>query len=281
MVGAQARRDQARFAMQRGVPSRRACALLQVARSTLRYAHRMPIRDQELRGRLRAVAQKHPRYGYRRVCAVLRGAGLLVNPKRVYRIWRAEGLGLPKRRPRRRIHGPCGQRPVPAHHPNHVWAYDFMHDTCANGQHLKILTVVDEWTRECLAVEVEARMTAAQVIIVLRRLFHKHGRPRFIRSDNGSEFVAQAIKSWLVQSGVETVYIDAGKPWQNGTNESFNGKLRDECLNLEWFRHRVEARVVIEQWRQHYNEQRPHSSLNYQTPAQTRTTYEQQQGLLR
>ncbi len=131
MVGAQAQREQARFALQRGVPSRRACALLQVARSTVRYAHRMPMRDQDLRERLRVVARKHPRYGYRRVCAVLRGTGLLVNPKRVYRVWRGAGLSLPNRRPRRRSHVPGGQRPVPAHHPNHVWAYDFIHETCA------------------------------------------------------------------------------------------------------------------------------------------------------
>jgi putative transposase len=279
MVGAQARREQARFAMHRGVPSRRACALLHIARSTLHYTHRMPIRDQELRERLHVVARKHPRYGYRRVCAVLRGAGMLVNAKRVYRVWRAAGLSLPKRRPRRRIQRTGVQRPVPAHHPNHVWAYDFVHDTCANGQKIKILTVVDEWTRECLALEVEARITAAQVIRVLNGLFQQYGCPTFLRSDNGPEFVAKAIKPWLARSGVEAVYIDAGKPWQNGTNESFNGKLRDECLNLEWFRHRLEARVIIEQWRRQYNEQRPHSSLSYRTPVQTRATSKAQQSL--
>ncbi len=282
MVGAHARRGsplgEARFAMRRGVPSRRACALLKVARSTLSYTSRMPARDQELRARLRVVARQHPRYGYRRVSAVLRGSGMLVNTKRVYRLWRAEGLCLPKRRPRRRIRSQGG-RPLSARHPNHVWAYDFVHDTCANGQKLKILTVVDEWTRECLAVEVDGRINAARVTEVLQRLIYQHGAPASIRSDNGPEFVAKAVKTWLAQTGIQTAYSDPGKPWQNGTNESFNGKLRDECLNLEWFRHRAEARVVIEQWRRHYNEQRPHSSLQYQTPAQARIKYYESQFL--
>jgi putative transposase len=209
----------------------------------------MPARDQALRARLRVLARQHPRYGYRRVCAMLRGSGMLVNAKRVYRLWRAEGVCVPKRRPRRRIR-PAEGRPRPADHPNHVWAYDFGHDTCANGQKLKILTVVDEWTREGLAAEVEGRITATRVIQVVQRLIQQYGAPSFIRSDNGPECVAQAVKTWLAQQGIQTVYIDGGKPWQNGTNESFNGKLRDECLNLEWFRHRREAQIVIEQWRQ-------------------------------
>jgi len=154
--------------------------------------------------------------------------------------------------------------------PNAVWAYDFIHDRCANGQKLKLLTIVDEWTRECLAIQVEGRMTARHVIAVLHELIRQYGAPAFIRSDNGPEFIARAVKAWLAASGVQTAYIDAGKPWQNGTNESFNGKLRDECLNFEWFRHQLEARIVIEQWRRHYNEQRPHSSLGYRTPAQAR-----------
>jgi putative transposase len=130
-----------------------------------------------------------------------------------------------------------------------------------------MLTVVDEWTRECLAIEVEARINSRAVIDVLSRLMSLRGHPEHLRSDNGPEFVSKAVKQWLSRSGVQTVYIDRGKPWQNGLNESFNGKLRDECLNLEWFRNRAEAKVVIEQWRRHYNERRPHSSLGYKTPA--------------
>ncbi len=273
MVSAQARREQVHFARRRGLSSRRACALLQVARSTLRYTSRMAARDQALRLQLEAVAQAHPRYGYRRVWAVVRADGSAVNVKRVYRIWRAAGLCLPKRRPRRRVRG-TGLRPLPAQHPNHIWAYDFVHDRCANGQKLKILTVIDEWTRECLALEVAGRISATRVLAVLDRLIARYGAPQFVRSDNGPEFVATAVKAWFAQHKLCTTYIDAGKPWQNGANESFNGKLRDECLNLEWFQHRVEARVVMEQWRCQYNEQRPHSSLGYRTPAQMRAAHE-------
>ncbi len=235
----------------------------------LRYTSRMVVRDQELSTQLRAVAREHPRYGYRRVWAVLRTAGMIVNAKRVYRLWQAIGLCVPQRRPRRRVRG-GGVRPLPAQHPNHMWAYDFVHDRCVNGQKLKILTVVDEWTRECLALEVDGRINASRVIDVLRQLIRQQGPPAYLRSDNGPEFVAKAIKAWLAQSDVQTAYIEAGKPWQNGTNESFNGKFRDECLNLEWFRHCLEARIVIEQWRRRYNEERPHSSLGYRTPAQAR-----------
>ncbi len=273
MVSAQARRDQARLAMQRGLSSRRACALFRIARSTLRYTSRMVARDQAVRMQLQTLAHIHPRYGYRRVWAIMRADGNAINVKRVYRIWRAAGLGVPKQRPRWRVRG-GGLRPLPAQQPNHVWAYDFVHDRCANGQKLKILTVVDEWTRECLALEVDGRITSRRVVDVLARLIDRYGAPQFVRRDNGPEFVAKAVNTWLTQSGVHTAYIDAGKPWQNGTNESFNGKLRDECLNLEWFRHRLEARTVMEHWRCQYNEYRPHSSLGYRTPAQMRAAQE-------
>jgi putative transposase len=153
---------------------------------------------------------------------------------------------------------------------NQVWAYDFVHDSCANGQKLKMLTVVDEWTRECLAIEVGARINSSRVIEVLSRLMSLHGQPTYIRSDNGPEFVATSVKEWFKASGVQTTFIEHGKPWQNGTNESFNGKFRDECLNMEWFRNRAEAKIIVEQWRRHYNQERPHSSLNYRTPAQVR-----------
>ena len=154
---------------------------------------------------------------------------------------------------------------------NHVWAIDFVFDACANGQVLKCLTIVDEWTRECLAIDVAGRLRSARVIELLSRLISLHGAPRFVRSDNGPEFVSRAIVRWLIASGIDTAFIDPGKPWQNGTNESFNGTFRDECLNMEWFRTRAEATVVIEQWRRHYNEVRPHSSLAYQTPEEFKT----------
>ncbi len=269
MVSAHERRQQARFAIQRGVFSRRACALFQVARSTLHYQSRLPARDAALRQQLQDIAQRHPRYGYRRAWALVRADGPQVNIKRVHRVWCQAGLHVPQRKRRRRVRGD-GHQPLAPTYANQMWAYDFLYDRCANGQQLKLLTVVDEWTRECLAIRVDGRMRAKQVIEVLRALIQQHGPPSYIRSDNGPECIARAVKAWLAQEGVHTAYIDAGKPWQNGTNESFNGKFRDECLNLEWFRHRLEARIVIEQWRRHYNEHRPHSSLGYKTPAQVR-----------
>ncbi len=268
MVSASVRREQVRYAVTRGLSSRRACRLMEVARSTLNYQSRMPARDSELELRLRSLAERHPRYGYRRAWAVLRRE-LVINLKRVRRLWQRLGLSLPKRRPRRRGLA-ISVRAAASQQVHQVWAYDFVHDSCASGQKLKLLTVVDEWTRECLAREVGARINSTRVIEVLSRLMSLHGRPTYLRSDNGPEFVATRVKAWLKASGVQTTYIEPGKPWQNGTNESFNGKLRDECLNMEWFRNRAEAKIIVEQWRCHYNEDRPHSSLNYQTPAQVR-----------
>jgi putative transposase len=155
---------------------------------------------------------------------------------------------------------------MPATTANQVWAYDFVCDRCANGQQLKCLTVVDEWTRQCLAIEVAGSIRSQQVIGVMARLVSIHGAPRHLRSDNGPEFVSRAILRWLGSSDIDTALIDPGKPWQNATNESFNDKFRDECLSLEWFRSRAEAMVLIEIWRRHYNEVRPHSSLGYLTP---------------
>jgi putative transposase len=150
--------------------------------------------------------------------------------------------------------------------PNQVWSHDFVFDWCANGQKLKCLTVSDEWTKEGLAIEVDGRIRSPRVIEVLSRMVSERGAPRFLRSDNGPEFVSRALLKWIVDQGIETALIDPGKPWQNGTTESFNGKFRDECLSLEWFRSRDEAKVLIETWRRHFNEVRPHSSLGYMTP---------------
>ncbi len=268
MVNAHGRREHVRFAQAKGLSLRRACALFQVARSSIRYRSRMRVRDRELRQQLQTIATQHPRYGYRRAWAVLRRTQV-INIKRVQRVWRAAEFHVPQRKPRRHLRSGMVRPFVPTA-ANQVWAYDFIQDRCANGQKLKLLTVIDEWSRECLAIEVQGRLTANGVIDVLRKLIEHYGPPCFLRSDNGPECIAQAVKTWLSQSGVQTAYIDPGKPWQNGTNESFNGKLRDECLNLEWFRHRLEARIVIEQWRCYYNEQRPHSSLGYRTPSELR-----------
>lgn len=269
MVSARGRRHQARYALQRGVSRRRACALFQVARSTLQYQSRLQARDAALRQHLQAIAQRYPRYGYRRAWALVRADGHVVKRKRVHRVWSSAALQVPQRKRRRQVRGDGFRPPAPTH-ANQMWAYDFRYDRGATGQQLKLLTVVDEWTRECLAIRVDGRITAKQVIEVLRALMEQHGPPTYIRSDNGPEFIARAVKTWFAQAGGHTAYIDAGKPWQNGTNESFNGTFRDACFNLEWVRHRGEARIVIEHGRRHENEQRPHRSLGYRTPAQGR-----------
>ena len=190
---------------------------------------------------------------------------------RMYRLWRQEALQVPRKRPRRRV-ATSRPRPVPPTAVNHVWAYDFVFDTCADGRTLKCLTVIDEFTRECLAIDVAGGIRSARVIEVLAQLVSVHGTPRYLRSDNGPEFVATAILRWLHTAQIETAFIDPGKPWQNGADESFNGKFRDQHLSLHWFRNRVEAKVSIEQWRRHYNEVRPHSSLGYRTPLEFKAT---------
>jgi len=267
MVGARVRRQQVAYAVGRGLSSRRACALLSVARSTLRYESRLVRRDAPALTAMRELAGQYPRYGYRRIRIFLQRVGHAMSADRAHRLWRQAALQVPRRRPRRRVatHRP---RPVPATGANQVWAYDFVFDTCANGQILKLLTVIDEWTRECLAIDVAGGIRSGRVIEVLAQLVSVHGTPRYLRSDNGPEFVACAILRWLQASDIETAFIDPGKPWQNGADESFNGKLRDEYLTLQWFRHRVDAKVGVEQWRRHYNEVRPHSSLGYLTPAE-------------
>ena len=160
---------------------------------------------------------------------------------------------------------------LPPAEANHVWAYDFVFDTCANNQSLKCLTVIDEYTRECLAIDVAGSIGASRVIEVLTQLVSAHGAPTYLRSDNGPEFVSRAVLRWLQAAQVETALNDPGKPWQNGADESFNGKFRDECLSVEWFRHRVDATMMIEHWRRHYNEVRPHSSLDYRTPVDAKS----------
>jgi putative transposase len=265
MVGARVRRQQVAYACSRGLSGRRACAVLSVARSTLGYQSRLAVRDAPVVAAMRELAAQYPRYGYRRIRIFLRRAGHLMSPDRAHRLWRQEGLQVPRRRPRRRV-AVSRPRPLPAARANHVWAYDFVFDTCANGQTLKCLTVIDEFTRECLAIDAAGGIRSGRVIDILAQLVSVHGAPRYLRSDNGPEFVAFAILRWLQQTQIETALIDPGKPWQNATDESFNGKFRDEYLSLNWFRNRIEARVGIEQWRRHYNAVRPHSSLGYLTP---------------
>jgi putative transposase len=265
MVSARVRREQVAYVQTRGLSRRRACALLSVARSGVGYVSRLAAKDAPVVKAMRELAGQYPRFGYRMVMPFLARQKHVMGADRAYRLWRQAGLQVPRRRPRRRA-ATSRPRPLPASDVNQVWAYDFIFDSCANGQTLKCLTVIDEFTRECLAIDVAGSIRSARVIEVLTKLVSLHGAPRYMRSDNGPEFVARAIVRWLHQADIETAYIDPGKPWQNGADESFNGKFRNEHLSVQWYRHRVEATVAIEQWRQFFNEVRPHSSLGYRTP---------------
>lgn len=216
-----------------------------------------------------SLACEYGRYGYRRVTALLRNDGWRVNHKRVERIWRQEGLKVPQRQPKRRRlwlnDGSCIRlRPL---YRNHVWSYDFVAERTSDGRSLRILTILDEYTRESLAIHIERHMTAADVIYQLSELFLMRGTPDHLRSDNGPEFAGKSVRGWLQRLGVNTLFIEPGSPWENGYIESFNGKLRDELLNGEIFDTILEARVITEAWRKHYNTIRPHSSRAYHPPA--------------
>ncbi len=265
MVSACARRKQIAYVRKRGISLRRSCALLQVARSTIGYESTLVKRDAPVLAVMRELAAQYPRFGYRRIQVFLERRGHTMSADRAYRIWKKAGLQVPRRRPRRRV-ATGRPRPLPATGANQVWAYDFVFDACANGQQLKCLTVIDEFTRECLAIEVAGSLRSGRVIEVLSRLITVRGAPKFLRSDNGPEFVSRAVLRWLQDAGIDTAPIDPGKPWQNGANESFNGKFRDECLGMQWFKNRIDAKVAIEDWRKMYNGVRPHSSLNNLTP---------------
>lgn len=267
MVSVPVRRSQVAYGRGRGLSARRACTLLKVARSSLHYESRKAAKDAVVTERMKAHAALYPRYGYRRIRIFLGRDGHAMSPGRAWRLWQRAGLQVPHKRPRKRVRT-ARPRPLAPTGANQVWTYDFVFDRCANGQQLKCLTVTDEWTKEGLAIEVDGRIRSGRVIEVLARLVAERGAPKYLRSDNGPEFVARALLQWIVDQGIATALIDPGKPWQNGVGESFNGKFRDECLSLEWFRSRAEARVVIEAWRRHYNEVRPHSSLAYLTPAE-------------
>lgn len=253
-----------------GVSERRACRILSQARSTQQYQPQRPGQDRELVKRLYELAERYPRYGYRRITAKLNEEFWGVNRKRVQRLWRAEGLKVPIQTHKRTRLGDaknaCHRRKP--EHAHHVWALDFLMDNTLNGGRLKFLTVIDEFSRSCLAIKVERTLTSSDVVAELERLITLHGPPSFIRCDNGSEFIAQATRQFLATATIETLFIDPGSPWQNGYCESFNSRFRDELLNLETFTSTLEARVLSEKWRRDYNEQRPHGALGYQTPKQ-------------
>ena len=251
------------------VSERRACQVVCQPRSSQRY--RRQVRDDEprLAKRMLHLVRRHPRYGYRFITAKLRQEGWEVNAKRVYRLWRREGLKVPRKPRKRRRLGisanGCVRRA--AEHRNDVWAWDFVFDRTTNGTPLKWLSIVDEYTRECLCLRVSRGITSEDVIDTLAELVGMRGVPRHIRSDNGPEFIAKVIQRWLTQLDVEALYIEPGAPWQNGYAESFHSRLRDEFLAMEEFENVLSARRLTAIWKKEYNEERPHSSLGYVTPA--------------
>jgi transposase InsO family protein len=252
-----------------GLSERRVCRVLGQHRSTQRKIPTTPDDEAALTADIIALATRYGRYGYRRITALLRDAGWRVNKKRVERIWRREGLKVPQKQPKKgRLwlnDGSCIRlRPE---YPNHVWSYDFVEDRTHDGRKFRMLNIIDEFTRECLAIRVNRKLKAVDVIDVLSDLFILRGVPGHVRSDNGSEFVANAVREWITAVGAKTAYIEPGSPWENGYCESFNSKLRDELLKGEIFYTLKEAQIVIENWRRHYNTVRPHSSLGYKPPA--------------
>ena len=252
-----------------GVSERRACRVLEQVRKTQRHVPRVMDDEELLTQRIAELATQYGRYGYRRITAMLKSENWMVNHKRVERIWRREGLKVPAKQPKRKrlwlSDGSCIRlRPE---HKDHVWSYDFVKSHTADGRGFRILTIIDEYTRECLALYVARNITSRQVVEQLYELFILRGVPEHIRSDNGSEFTARVIRTWLADLGVKTLYIEPGSPWENGYNESFNGKLQDELLKREMFINLKEARILVERWRWEYNHVRPHSSKGYRPPA--------------
>ncbi len=256
------KRQAVQFLVGGGLSTQRACALLHLHRSTFRYAAH-PRDDTQTVSHMQRLAAQNPRYGYRRIDALLNQTEH-VNHKRVRRLWRTHRLQVP-RVVRKRLRRERPAR-LQAAYVGHIWAYDFVEDALSDGRKVYILTVMDEFTREGLALDVALSTSAERVIGVLMALLTQHGAPGYLRSDNGAEFVARAVQIWLAECGVETLYIEPGKPWQNGKEERFNGTVRDECLNLHVFSSLAEAHVRLSAFRQHYNGARPHSRLGYLTP---------------
>lgn len=252
-----------------GVSERLACRVLGQHRSTQRKKPMGRFDEAALTADIVELATQYGRYGYRRIAAMLRSAGWSVNVKRVERIWRREGLKVPQKQPKKRRlwlnDGSCVRlRPE---YPNHVWSYDFVEDRTHNGRKFRMLNVIDEFSRECLAIRIDRRLNSTDVIDVLSDLVMLRGVPGYVRSDNGPEFIARAVRGWIAAVGAQTAFIEPGSPWENGYCESFNSRLRDELLNGEIFYSLAEAKIVIENWRRHYNTTRPHSSLGYRPPA--------------
>ena len=271
MSPAQRRQAVERVQRKKDVSQRRACQVLGQARSTQRYVAKEASADeQQLLSRMHALVRKYPRYGYRMIGAKLRQEGWRLNPKRMYRLWRQEGFKVPKKTRKKRRLGHSGNSCVRrrAEHQDHVWTWDFIHDRTRRGVPLKWLAITDEYTRECLALEVARSIPADRVLDILTNLFLTRGVPKHIRSDNGPEFIAEAIRRHGAAVGLELLYIEPGSPWENGFAESFFSRLRDELLNCEEFENLAEARWFAQRRQEEHNTERPHSSLGYQTPSE-------------
>lgn len=269
MVSPSAKRRAVKRVIETGISTTaEACRALGLARSSYYCNSTARLENRQRHGQIVQLSQAHPRYGYRRVTAVLRREGHEVNAKRVQRVRRKEGRQVSRRQRKLRRVGVSTAERQRALHANHVWSWDFVEDQTENGTRFRVLTLIDEHTRECLAMHVDWSIRAVDVITVVEAAMARYGTPTHLRSDNGPEFIAYAIQDWLREKNVKTIYITPGSPWENAYIESFHDKLRDECLNREIFGSLWEARVVIEQWRLYYNSERPHSSLGYQTPAE-------------
>lgn len=253
-----------------GISERRACQVIGQPRSSQRFTASRPERDRALTDRMHELARRNPRRGYRYIWALLRREAWCVNRKRVQRLWRQEGLRVPQVQRKRRRLGSSenGSERQQAEYKNHVWSYDFVMDQTEDGNRLKLLPILDEFTREVHGIMTARSIVAEDVVEQLAYLFRVHGEPEFIRSDNGPEFIAHAVRDWLAASGVKTLFIEPGSPWQNAYSESFNSRLRQELLNQELFTSLTEAQILVEQHRISHNHERPHSSLGWRTPAE-------------
>jgi putative transposase len=278
MVSPLLRRTAVNYLVEAGYSKRLACRLSRISRTAVAYESKRTGEDKELIERIKELAYRHRRYGYRRIALLLEQEGKRVNHKRVYRLWKLEGLNLKRRIKRKKLARPKSEMQR-AEYPNQVWTYDFMDDMTEKGRQIRILNVVDEYSRECLATKVGRSITSEDVIDVLDYLALTRGMAKYIRSDNGPEFIANAVKEWLQAHGAKSLFINPGSPWENSYIESFNGKLRDECLNQEVFSSIAQAQAVLESWREEYNNYRPHSSLGGLSPRVYAQRYQANQKL--
>jgi transposase InsO family protein len=278
MVSPLVRKTAVNYIVEAGYAKRRACRLAGISRTAATYEPKRVDEDKKLIARIKELAYRHRRYGYRRLSYLLEQEGSQVNHKRVYRLWKMEGLSLKKRPRRKKVMQPKSEMKR-AEYPNQVWTYDFMDDMTEKGHQVRILNVVDEYSRECLSIKAGRSITSDDVIEVLDYLSLTRGMAEYLRSDNGPEFIAKAVKEWLQRRGAENIFINPGSPWENSYIESFNGKLRDECLNQEVFGNIEQAQEVLESWREEYNNYRPHSSLGGLSPRAYAQRYQENQKL--